>query len=391
MGKAIKVSNIIIEAIETIKFQNIYKMNGENTNQNLSEEAFVDQDESDDEVAPVQYDISTYGADYTVDGLIKRLQKGDIFIPDFQRDYVWNQAEASRLVESLLLGLPIPGVFLAKEGDSNKLLIIDGQQRLKSLQFYYEGFFNPKEEQKTKRIFKLTKVQKRFENLTYDKLEENDRIKLDDSIIHATIVKQETPNDENTSIYHVFERLNNGGKKLTPQEIRTAIYYGKLNDMIQRLNNHKDWREMFGPVNARLKDQELILRFFAAYYNATKYSKPMVEFLNKFNKKNRNPTDDFILTAENLFKDTITCIKNSIGKSAFRPEGVINVSVFEAVSVGVAKIIAKKKDFDNLKFVEAHKKLLSNTDFIKSVNGGTSDEPVFIQRHKLTEQYFAQI
>jgi uncharacterized protein with ParB-like and HNH nuclease domain len=116
-------------------------------------------------------------------------------------------------------------------------LIIDGQQRLKSLQFFYEGFFNPKDHQKTKRIFKLTKVQKHFEGLTYEKLEENDRIKLDDSIVHATIVKQEAPDNENTSIYHVFERLNNGGKKLTPQEIRTAIYYGELNDLIEELNN----------------------------------------------------------------------------------------------------------------------------------------------------------
>lgn len=358
----------------------------------LPEEVIDDQDEKDDDVAPVQYDISTYGADYTVDGLVKRLQKGDIFIPDFQRDYVWNQTEASRLVESLLLGLPIPGVFLAKENDNNKLLIIDGQQRLKSLQFFYEGFFNPKEEQKTKRVFKLTKVQKRFENLTYSTLEENDRIKLDDSIIHATIVKQETPNDENTSIYHVFERLNNGGKKLTPQEIRTAIYYGKLNDLIQKINQFKDWRDMFGPTNARLKDQELILRFFAAYYRSDKYSKPMVEFLNKFNKQKRNPDADFLLESEKLFKDTITFIKNSIGKSAFRPEGVLNVSVFEAVTVAVARIIKAKGTAPNAeKFKLAHHQLLVDADFLKSVTSGTSDDSVFLQRHKLAAKYFSNL
>lgn len=366
-------------------------MTEELKDQELPEEKVLDQDEQDDEVAPVQYDISTYGADYTVDGLIKRLQKGDIFIPDFQRDYVWNQAEASRLVESLLLGLPIPGVFLAKEGDSNKLLIIDGQQRLKSLQFFYEGFFNPKEEQKSKRVFKLIKVQKRFEGLTYDKLEENDRIKLDDSIIHATIVKQEAPNDENTSIYHVFERLNNGGKKLTPQEIRTAIYYGSLNDLITKLNSFRDWREMFGPTNARLKDQELILRFFAAYYNSAKYEKPMVEFLNKFNKKNRNADNQFIEEAEELFKKTITIIKESIGKSAFRPTGVINVSVFEAVSVGVARVFAKGQKIDTVRLIDAHKKLMDDTDFQKSVTSGTSDESVFATRHKLVNQYFSNL
>lgn len=354
-------------------------------------EDVLDQDEKDDDVAPVQYDISTYGADYPVDGLVKRLQKKDIFIPDFQRDYVWNQAEASRLIESLLLGLPIPGVFLARETEGNKLLIIDGQQRLKTLQFFYEGYFNPKDEQKTKRVFKLIKVQKRFENLTYEKLEENDRIKLDDSIIHATIIKQETPDDENTSIYHIFERLNNGGKKLTPQEIRTAIYYGSFNDMIQKLNEFKDWREMFGPISARLKDKELILRFLASYYNAEKYSKPMVEFLNKFNKKHRNPNQLFIDESSKLFKDTITFIKDNVGKSAFRPEGILNVSVFEGVTVGLAKAIRTKGLPDGQKFKAVSQNLLKDSDFLKSVTSGTSDDSVFKERHILVDKYFSQL
>lgn len=358
----------------------------------LPEEPIQDQDDQDEEVAPVKYDISTYGADYTVDGLIKRLQKGDIFIPDFQRDYVWNQSEASRLIESLLLGLPIPGVFLAKESETNKLLIIDGQQRLKSLQFFYEGFFNPKEHQKSKRIFKLTKVQKHFEGKTYDTLEENDRIKLDDSIVHATIVKQEAPDNENTSIYHVFERLNNGGKKLTPQEIRTAIYYGLLNDLIEELNNFKDWRDMFGPENPRLKDKELILRFFAVFYRQEQYAKPMVEFLNKFNKGVRNPTEQFITESRQLFKDTITFLKTSVGKTAFRPEGVLSVSVFEAVTVGVArKIKAKGAVPDAEKFIIAHQLLLKDPAFIKSVTSGTSDDAVFKERHLLVDKYFSQL
>lgn len=358
----------------------------------ISEEVIQDQDELTDDVAPVKYDISTYGADYTVDGLVKRLQKGDIFVPDFQRDYVWNQSEASRLIESLLLGLPIPGIFLAKESDSNKLLIIDGQQRLKSLQFFYEGYFNPKENQKARRIFKLTKVQKHFEGLTYETLEENDRIKLDDSIVHATIVKQEAPDDENTSIYHVFERLNNGGKKLTPQEIRTAIYYGKLNDLIEELNQFADWRDMFGPENPRLKDKELILRFFAVLNRSANYAKPMVEFLNKFNKGLRNPSDAFLEENANLFKQTITFLKNSIGKSAIRPEGILSVSAFEAVTVGVAKFIKTKGILPELaKFRKAHQELFAEPTFLKSITAATSDDAVFKERHQLVDKYFSKL
>ena len=98
-----------------------------------------DESENDQTVPAARYEITSFGADYDVDGLVKRIKRDDIFIPSFQRAYVWNIVEASRFVESLLLGLPVPGIFLAKEAETNKLSVIDGQQRLKSLEFVYEG------------------------------------------------------------------------------------------------------------------------------------------------------------------------------------------------------------------------------------------------------------
>lgn len=355
----------------------------------LAEDLPMDGEDKDDETVPIQYDISSYGADYSVDGLVKRLKRGDIFTPDFQRDYVWSQREASRLIESLLLGLPIPGVFLAKEANTNKLFVIDGQQRLRSLQFFYEEFFNPKPSKATKKVFKLIKVQKKFEGKTYSTLEESDRIKLDDSIVHATIVKQESPDEDNTSIYHVFERLNTGGKKLAPQEIRAAIYFGGLNGLILELNRTPSWRELYGPVSVRLRDQELVLRILAVYFNASKYAKPMVEFLNKFNKKHRNPTDDFIKTSKQFFKETHDFLLRTVGRAAFRPDRVLNVSVIEAVSVGTARLLDRNPNVDEAAFAQAHKLLLKDSRFIKSIQGGTSDEAVFNERHALVEQYFS--
>ena len=96
----------------------------------------------DDEVVPlVSYDVTSYGSDPEVEGLVGRLRRGDIIIPPFQRDYVWRQPEASKFIESLLLGLPVPGVFFATDPNTNKQLVIDGQQRLKTLLFFYDGFF----------------------------------------------------------------------------------------------------------------------------------------------------------------------------------------------------------------------------------------------------------
>lgn len=172
----------------------------------------------DEESAPKphQYLITAYGADYPVDSLVKRMRSGDIFVPKFQRHFVWKLPQASRFIESLLLGLPVPGIFLSKDDDSNKMLVIDGQQRLETLRRFYDSRFSNDEE------FALHNVQPEYEGKTYADLDEEDRRKLDDSIIHATIVRQDSPADDKSSIYHVFERLNTGGTPLTAQQIRAA-------------------------------------------------------------------------------------------------------------------------------------------------------------------------
>ena len=361
-------------------------MNG-NNNDDI-DEPVIDVEDYEESSSPQIYGISSYGADYDVYGLVKRLKRGDIFIPPFQRDYVWNQAEASRLIESLLLGLPVPGVFLAKESDSNKLSVIDGQQRLKSLLFFYEGFFNPKEGDTRKKVFRLKNVQEKFEGKTYEDIEEDDRIKLDDSIIHATIIKQETPTDDNTSIYHVFERLNTGGRKLTPQEIRSAIYIGKLNDLISELNEYPSWRELFGKKNNRLKDQEMILRFFAVYTLIESYSKPLKEFLNKFNGRYRNPTDVELERLGAIFKQTCDIIYERIGKNAFRPDRVFNAAAFEVLMVGIAKRIDENINLEA--FAENINNLYKNQDFVDSITRATSDEKVVDERHRLFNEYINQ-
>lgn len=358
-------------------------MNGEEFDE--IDEPVIDVDDSEESTAPMIYDISSYGADLDVEGLVKRLKRGDIFVPPFQRDYVWNQAEASRLVESLLLGLPVPGIFLAKEGDSNKMSVIDGQQRLKSLLFFYEGFFNPREAESKKKVFKLKNVQPQFEEKTYESLEEEDRIKLDNSIIHATIIKQESPNDNNTSIYHVFERLNTGGRKLTPQEIRSAIYIGKLNEMISDLNDHPSWRVLFGKKNNRLKDQEMILRFFAMYTLLNDYTKPLKEFLNKFNGRYRNPTDQEITRLSDVFKRTTDIILEKFGKSAFRPDRVFNAAAFEVLMIGISKRLDANIDFDSL--VKNIGDLYRTREFADSITRATSDEKVVVQRHELFDAF----
>ncbi|HQT47546.1 MAG TPA: DUF262 domain-containing protein, partial [Acidocella sp.] len=163
-----------------------------------------------------KFTISSYGADYTVDTLVKRMNAGSFKIPAFQRRFVWTLKHSSKFIESLLMGLPVPGVFLYKEADTNEHLVIDGQQRLRTLQMFYKGLFGEKK-------FKLVGVREPWAEKSYEELEPSDILKLDDSIVHATIFKQDSPKDVLDSIYYVFERINTGGIRLSPQEIRNCI------------------------------------------------------------------------------------------------------------------------------------------------------------------------
>ena len=99
------------------------------------------EDETENESIDFRYVITSYGADYPVDSLMKRIKDKVIFIPPFQRQFVWSINEASKFIESLILGLPVPGIFLSKEKDTNRLLVVDGQQRLMSLYYFYKGYF----------------------------------------------------------------------------------------------------------------------------------------------------------------------------------------------------------------------------------------------------------
>jgi hypothetical protein len=351
----------------------------------------LDETEKDRIAVPVQYDISSFGADYDVEGLVNRLNRGDIFIPPFQRGYIWTISEASRFIESLLLGLPVPGIFLAKEPDKKRLLVIDGQQRLRTLQFFFAGYFNPRDDKKTSRVFKLTEVQKRFDGKTYDKLSEPDKKILSDSIIHATIVKQESPKDNDTSIYHIFERLNSSGRKLTAQQIRVAAFHGAFIDLVIRLNDIPEWRKIFGSYSKTLKDQELIIRFLALYFFAEKYKRPMEEFLNLFTKSADKHGQQFYKDCETVFRATIAAVYQSIGQRAFRPQKSLNAAVYDSVMVGVARRLKTSATFDKADLKKAYAGLLIDAKYIPAVSKSTADEANVKDRLQYAEAAFAKV
>ena len=340
------------------------------------------EDNSDQEtaVAPVRYDISSYGADFDVEGLCRRLQRGEILIPPFQRSYVWRLEEASRFIESLLLGLPVPGIFLARDEETGKLLVIDGQQRLKTIQFFYDGHFNPKSGVASSG-FKLVDVQEEFAGRSYASLDEKNRIDLDNSIIHATVVKQDYPQGDDTSIYHIFERLNSGGRRLYPQEMRSALYHGTMIDTIQELNNYDSWRNIFGGPSQRLRDQELILRFLALHFSEEQYYRPLKEFITKFLIRHRRPGPTVLASYADTFEAVSDLWWEALGGNAFRPSGKFNAAVFDSMFVGLARRLQQGNNPTASGLAEAYASLLSNMDYMRMiVTQSTSEEASVAKR-----------
>jgi hypothetical protein len=342
--------------------------------------------EESDEAVPVKYSITSYGADYPVDGLVNRVTAGDIIVPKFQRGYVWSLREASRFIESLLLGLPVPSIFLSKEAASQRLLVIDGQQRLLTLRYFYDGIWPL-----TRKEFALKGIAGKFEGQTYKSLPAEDRRRLADSIIHAIVIKQNEPSDDESSIYHVFERLNTSGVSLTAQEIRAAIYHGPFSDLLRELNLVRAWRAIYGPTNKLMRDQELILRFLALHFDASEYSRPMKAFLNTFMGRNRMLQRLSKNDITSAFVPTIEVIHGAIGHRAFRLARVLNAAVFDAVMVGVARRLTSGRLSEPETLKQRYLDLLKSPDFLAVAERATADEESVSRRLKLATTSFANV
>lgn len=194
-------------------------------------------EEEVDEAPFVEFDISVSPSDPTLELLAAQVERGDIIVPFYQRKYVWKIEQASKLIESFLMGLPVPQVFLYVN-DEDRLEVIDGQQRIMSVKYFLEGLFGEPDDQDKRQVFTLRGLAERSEynGKTFVELSSRDQRKLRNATLRAINIKQLKPSLRNDSVFHIFERLNTGGTQLKPQEIRNAVYRGPIVDALKELN-----------------------------------------------------------------------------------------------------------------------------------------------------------
>ncbi len=336
---------------------------------------------------PATYEMMTYPADFTLEILVNKFNKKEIHIPPIQRRFVWNQTQSSRLIESFLLGLPVPPVYFYEDPKDRRLLVVDGQQRLRSITYFFSGLFGDPSEnlnsRKKLREFDLTGLndQSPYLGETFASLKETNQPafnKLNNSVLRSFVMKQLKPEDD-TSIFQIFERLNTGGVVLQGQEIRNCIYEGPFNDLLAQLNKNADWREIFGTkhFDKRMRDIELILRFFALFHNVRHYEKPMKKFLNDYMSAHRRSSSDKLEEFRVLFTNTAANVVKILGKKPFHISRGLNAAVYDSVFTAFAREgVRPSKDSVPSRF----KRLLKDQEYVTWISSATTDKDVVGRR-----------
>ncbi len=258
--------------------------------------------------------IYTEQGDLEIESLLGKFKRGRLNIqPEYQRQFVWDKVKSSHLIESALLDIPLPMVYLSEEKDG-KENVIDGQQRLTSFFSFIDGKLPDGND------FKLSglKVFTELNGKKYSELSDELQDKIRYYKIRTIKFKKESDNDLQ---FEIFARLNTGSVPLNEQELRNCIYRGKFNDLLKELTQDNDFKYLLGLSNAdkRMKDRELVLRFAAFhFYTYLNYKAPIKNFLNHTMEKYQNISDNDAQDLRNAFKNTVQIIKTLLDKNAFK-------------------------------------------------------------------------
>lgn len=337
-------------------------------------------EEEEDESPFVEFDITVSPADPTLELLANKVQQKDIIVPFYQRKYVWKVEQASRLIESFLMGLPVPQVFLYVN-DDDQLEIIDGQQRIMSVKYFFEGYFGEPDVQGRRQLFKLKGLSERSEynGKTFTELAIRDQRRLRNTSLRAIHIKQLKPSLRNDSVFHIFERLNTGGTRLKPQEIRNAVYRGRIVDELKLLNDNPKWRMLLGLKTAdkNQKDVEIILRLFSLFEVWNSYEKPMLRYLNNQMGINRDFDGDRARRFKKRFPEVVSLVADNL-INPFRPRNVINSAMLEGIMIA----LLEDNNVTEKDISQKYDAISTDDQFERLLRGATTDTLTVKERIK---------
>ncbi len=288
----------------------------------------------------VDYDTK----DYTLELLLSKFDKGDFYIPDYQRLFVWKQKNKTLFIESVLLGLPIPFMFFAGCADG-RLEIIDGAQRIQTLCEFVSGKL---------RLSKLPKLTK-FDGFSFTDLSQATQRKFLNRTFRVVVLDEKTTPEVRQDL---FNRINTSGVKASDSEVRRGSYPGKLTSFIESCCSNKDFVKLC-PISkskaVRQERFELVLRFFAYLYDYKSFEHEVNQFLDKFLSENLESFDES--QYKNDFENMLKFVRQHFEFGFAKSQNATTTPRvrFEAISVGVALALKEQPELsvDNVDWINS--------------------------------------
>jgi hypothetical protein len=354
-------------------------MNERNKSTRLADKLFPEIEEIDIDILnipPEKRRLNTETYDFTVSTLNDYLINKHIIIPDFQRGYVWNRAQASRLIESLIINCPIPVVFLSQNPDET-LYVIDGNQRLNSIRLFLQDDYE---------LRGLTSYPE-IEGYKFSDLDPRFQRHIQNRTIRCIVILKDTHPQIK---FDVFERLNTGSVKLNAHELRHGIHSGPLMELCEKLGKSTLFSDLTLTKNdKRMKADELVLRFFSFCDNWRNYIKPLVSFLNNYSETNRLLSKDEIHQLEITFNSTLNNLNKILGKFAFKTyentlkNAKFNAALFDAQMVAMYELnpsLDKIERINQASFINLNHQFINEENFSKLISSGTTDRNSILNR-----------
>lgn len=328
--------------------------------------------------------INTQAYDKSVSDIVRMIDDGDINLnPEYQRNYIWDNKKSSLLIESIILNVPIPVIYVSQEADDS-WTVIDGLQRLNSLHRFFQ------------RDYKLSGLEILTELNKSDIKSLNPKAVrvLRNGLLRIIVISY----DSHPEIkYDVFMRLNTGAVKLNDQELRNCLYRGSMNDKLKEIVSKPNILKLFNletPHN-RMSDCELILRFLALLDNYDEnenqiknYKGRMKTFINEYLLKTKNLNPSLLIQLDEMIEDTSKTIIEIYSVNAFNRfnsdgqyESTLNRSLMDILFISTTVLPSEKLiEYKDQIFARYKELVINDSEFRNSITIGTSDTKVLNYR-----------
>ena len=328
--------------------------------------------------------VITTPYDAPVRTLIDEIAEKQLIVnPPFQRQSVWRRDRQSKLIESLLLNIPIPVLYFAEDDDGTRV-VVDGQQRLRAIEEFRSGQYS------LRKLEMLSQLNgKRWTDLTPKQVRT-----IQTRTLRCVVISSVSPP---TLRFEMFERLNTGGVPLNDQELRNCVFRGSLNEFLNELVYYQPWLNLINreEPDYRMRHQELILRFFALKAVVGNYRPPLKGVLNNFMRSNREVSEEQKQRLRTQFENTLTNVGTVFGQHPFKRINAtdsgrdvwdtnLNRAVFDIQMLGFVGIPNEEVEERKEAILDRFRNLcLENTEFLATVSLATADRNRFYTRLRI--------